>query len=318
MTGNRDRRAVLAAMLCVPGAAIVGQGVGAARGDRRRIGYSKRYALDARNELVEVPAGDLPIAGSVAADFEKFRRRQRGLEARLSSSAIERALKDDPAVDAGIYPLKVRTFTAQCEGADLDGTARQLTERLGNLRIIDKVPFMRRGNIVFGIRSQGLVDGRTGFTESLDTLFGGGIYWHGTITPTRFEYELVLFKRGRDTFVGRMTETIDLTRKLGEIDPGLYQTEVAYHLDRDSSDRGGRPAIPRRLAAYGSPDQIARVRDCYEASAAFSDAAQRGSDTLEALAGNARVACADVPGKRYYQAYEAWLRGFAYDPAVAR
>lgn len=278
------------------------------------VGYHRTYTLSDRNELVEQPVTNVPLKGSVAAELEVLRERQRNLNERLSSAEVEAEIASAPSQLAGIYPLKVVDFTCSCEGNDEDEAATQLADRLGNLRIITQVPFMRRGNVIFAIRSQGLLDPETGEVECVDALFGGGIYWRGRLTPERFDYELLMFKSGKDQFVGRMSESIDLTRKVGDIDPGLYQAEVGYHLDRESNDRQGLPTLARSLDVYGRPGEMDQIVACYAASAAFGVAVKSDTADLPALAAAARIACTAVPGKRYYQAYEAWLHGLGYDP----
>ncbi len=277
------------------------------------IGYHKTYRLSADNSLVEEPASDVPPAGSIAALLYDLRRRQAGLDARLASRHAVGEMRNAPPSLAGIYPLKVKRFTCSCECGDEDGMCEQLTDRLGNLKVITEVPFMRRGNMVFAIRSQGLVDPATGRTESVDALFGGGILWEGSLDDRAYDYDLLMFRSGKDRCVGRMTETIDLTRKLSDIDPGLYQAEIAYHLQTESNDAYGRPTLGRVLGDYAPADAVDQVAACYAASAAFGAAAASGSSNLPELAEVARRACTATPGKRYYQAYEAFLRGILYD-----
>ena len=227
---------------------------------------------------------------------------------------VREAFRDLPPAQAGIYPLKVAQFTCSCEHDDADGMCAQLADRLGNLRLITEVPFMRRGNVVFAIRSHGLVDPATGRAESVDALFGGGIYWIGTLDERSYDYDLLMFRSGKDQCVGRMTEAIDLSRKLADIDPGLYQAEIAFHLQTESNDANGQPTLSRTLADYGSPAEIAQVAACYAASTAFGTAAAAGApEGLEQLAEAARTACVAIPAKRYYQGYEAFLRGIRYD-----
>ncbi len=278
------------------------------------VGYHRTYTLSGGNRLVEEKPASIPAEGSVREELERLRARQQLVNRELDSPRVERVVAETPAEQAGIYPLKVTRFTCSCEGDDEDGVAELLTRRLDNLRVITEVPFMRKGDVVFAIRSQGLLNPHTGHVRSVDALFNGGIFWEGEVDGNTFNYDLFMFRSGRDSFVGRMTESIDLTRKLGDIDPEIYQTEVAFHLDRESNDSEGKPTLSRRLDAYGSPDQIERVARCYGASARFGSAVQGNGGDLRGLAADARNACAVVPGKRYYQAYEAFLQGIIYDP----
>ncbi len=282
--------------------------------DSRFVGYHKAYRLTEDNDLVEYEPAQVPRAGTVARQLATLREQQADLNRRLSSAAILAELESNAPVQAGVYPLTVTEFTCSCEGDDEDGTAAQLTSRLGNLKVITEVPFMRKGNIVFAIRSQGLVDPVSGAAESVDALFQGGIYWRGTVSEERYDYSLMMFRSGKDQFVGEMTESINLTRKLGDINPDIYQAEVAYHLSRESDDASGRPTLSRSLADYASAADLDEVEHCYIASAAFSQAVGQGRDDLPQLAEAARTACAAVPGKRYYQAYDAYLEGFRYSP----
>lgn len=332
MTGTFDRRVFLAAAVAAaPLTASIAKGrVGGVRasgdplrtaGDGpspgERVGYHRRYSLSPTHELVEIDAGEAPAKGSLQTEFDALRRRHGILNEKLSSPTTEMQIRRSSPESAGIYPLRVTSFTCSCEGRDEDGAAAQLTERLGNLRIITQVPFMRKGNVVFAIRSQGLVNPRTGAFESVDSLFNGGIYWRGRLTGQRLDYELLVFRRGKDTFIGRMSESLDLSRKVGDIDPALYQAEVGYHLDRESNDSAGRPTLTRPLELYGSSARIEQVTSCYRASAAFGAAAKSGQGDLMALARDARNACVAIPAKRSYQAYDAWLYGIGYDPTTA-
>lgn len=278
------------------------------------IGYHKTYRLSADNSLVEEPTSDHPAAGSIGALLDELRRRQAALNARLTSREIIEEMRHAPPILAGIYPLKVTRFTCSCECGDEDGMCEQLTDRLGNLKVITEVPFMRRGNIIFAIRSQGLIDPATGGAESLDALFNGGILWEGTLDERAYDYDLLMFRSGRDRCVGRMSESVDLTRKLSDIDPGLYQSEIAYHLQTESNDAQGVPTLGRNVGDYGSAAEMEQVAACYAAAAAFSAAASSNNGMLDELADVARLACTSVPGKRYYQAYEAFLRGIGYHP----
>lgn len=272
------------------------------------VRYHRTYRLAPDNTLVEYQPEFVPQAGSVARELAGLCAAHTRLDTRLRTAEVRAQVREQPPLQAGVYPLTVTHFSVSCEHDDLDGAAELITSRLDNLRIIREVPFMRRGEVVFAIRSQGLLDPATSRAESVDALFGGGIYWRGTLTAQRYDYELLFFHSGADQCVGRMTESIDLTRKLGDLDPGLYQTEVAYHLDRESDN-----ALPRDLRDYGSPDEIAQVHACYAASAEFAAAAARREE-LAPLAEHARVACAAIPGKRYYQAYAAFLEGFPGTP----
>lgn len=280
------------------------------------IRYHRQFGLSADNLLVEQEPGAAPAMGSVARELEELQLRQHALNARLTAIDAGRELSAAPT-QAGVYPLKVTSFTCRCEGHDEDGAAELLIRRLGNLQVITEVPFMRKGNIVFAIRAQGLVDADTGRVECVDALFGGGIYWHGTLNGNRFDYELLMFRSGKDRFVGRMSESIDLSKKVGDIDPEMFQAEVAYHLHHESNDSRGNPTLARGLADYANEERLTQVAACYGASARFATAVETGRDDLHHLAENARSACVMVPGKRYYQAYEAFLQGFSYDPTRA-
>jgi hypothetical protein len=277
------------------------------------VKYHKTFRLADDNTLVEEIPTSIPAAGSIAALASSLRERQQALNTRLAALDFRTGFRDSPPDQAGIYPLKVTRFTCSCEGHDEDGMAEQLTARLGNLRIITQVPFMRKGEMIFAIRSQGLVDSATGIAESVDALFGGGIFWTGKLDQNRYDYELLMFGGQKDQFVGRMTESIDLTRKLGDIDPGLYQAEVAYHFENESNDDSGKPTLSRVVSDYGSQHEIEAVRQCYGASARFGASPISGNEWRD-LAENARVACRLVPGKRYYQAYDAYMRGIRYNP----
>lgn len=276
------------------------------------IRYHRTYRLSDDMSLVEEAPASTPQAGAIAAEVAELQHRQADLNRRLQALDVARDYRDQAPSIAGIFPLSVVNFTCSCECEDDDGMCEQLTERLGNLKVITEVPFMRKGNLIFAIRSQGLVDSATGAAESVDSLFNGGIYWRGDVNEQRYDYELLMFRIGKDKCVGRMTESIDLTRKLGDIDPGMYQSEVAYHLEKESADASGQPTLGRQLDAYGSAREIEQVAQCYLNSLAFSNAVKNGSGDLPALAEAARLACIPVPGKRYYQAYEAFLQGIRY------
>ncbi|AUX38850.1 uncharacterized protein SOCE26_002300 [Sorangium cellulosum] len=213
---------------------------------------------------------------------------------------------------AGVYPLTVTRFTCTCARNDEDKMCEQITARMGNLRIIKNVPFMRKGNAVIGMRSQGLVDESTGKTDTVDALFNGGIYWTGKLTDETYEYTLHLFKSEKDQCVAELEEKYDFAHKVREVDPGMYECEGAYHFQNESNGPPGKPTLPRTLSKYCSPQEEAQVTECYTAAAAFNTAPS-DSQNLPALAETARKACISVPAKRLYQEYDAFMKGIRYN-----
>ncbi|HEX8538757.1 MAG TPA: hypothetical protein VF664_14905, partial [Cystobacter sp.] len=123
---------------------------------------------------------------------------------------------------------------------------------------------------------------------------------------------LRVFKSGKDQCIGKLEEGLDLHQKVKDIDPGMYQCEVAYHFQKESTDETGQPTLPRELSDYCTPEQERQVTDCYTASAAF--AATSDPAELPTRADKARQECQPVPAKRYYQAYDALLKGIRYEP----
>ena len=279
-----------------------------------QIGYHKSYVLNEANDLVEVTPQSIPRAGSILEEIARLKARHSDLNSRIRTVDAGGALRQLAASQVGVYPLKVVSFSCSCECEDQDGMCEQLTGRLGNLKVITEVPFMRKGNMIFAIRSQGLVDPVSGAAESVDSLFNGGIYWIGSLDATKYDYELIMFRSSKDNCIGRMTESIDLTRKLSDIDPSIYQSEVGYHLQNESADSIGRPTLERNLDDYGSIEELEQVAQCYISSSAFAAAVKEGKADLLDLSEAARLACRPVAGKRYYQQYEAFLSGISYDP----
>lgn len=274
--------------------------------------YHKTYHFDAGRTLQAEPPSPAPAPDEVSRQVSELQAKQAELNGRLAALDYGRSYKSSLANAAGIFPLTVTRFSCTCAHNDEDKTCEGLTSRLGNLAVIRDVPFMRKGNTVMAIRSQGLVDESTGRADTVDALFNGGIYWTGRITGTAYAYNLLLFKSQKDQCVGNLEEHIDLSRPVNGIDAGLYQCEIAYHLQNESNGPDGKPTLPRDVSAYCSPAELKQVADCYAASAEFNAHAARGAPDLPALAETARALCAAIPAKRAYQEYDALLNGIRY------
>ena len=275
--------------------------------------YHRTYHFDAGRALQADPPSPAPAPDEVSRQVSELQAKQAALNGRLAALDYGRSYRSSPPDAAGVFPLTVTRFSCSCAHNDEDKICEGLTSRLGNLAVIRDVPFMRKGNTVMAIRSQGLVeeDG-SGKADTVDALFNGGIYWTGRITGTAYAYNLLLFKSQKDQCVGNLEEHIDLSRQVSGIDASLYQCEVAYHLQNESNGPDGVPTLPRDVSAYCSPAELKQVAGCYAASAEFNARAARaarGAPDLPALAETAHVLCAAVPAKRAYQEYDALLNG---------
>lgn len=274
--------------------------------------YHRTYHFNVDRVLQADPPSPAPAPDEVSRQVSELQQKQAALNGRLAALGYGRDFGSSAPDAAGVFPLTVTRFSCSCAHNDEDQTCEGLTSRLGNLAVIRNVPFMRKGNSVMAIRSQGLVENSSDKADTVDALFNGGIYWTGRITGTAYAYNLLLFKSQKDQCVGNLEERIDLSRPVSGIDAGLYQCEVAYHLQNESNGPNGTPTLPRDMSAYCSPAELKQVSDCYAASAEFSAHALRQAPDLPALAETARVLCAAVPAKRAYQEYDALLSGIRY------
>ncbi|MFY0576736.1 hypothetical protein ACN28S_22505 [Cystobacter fuscus] len=280
--------------------------------EERSQRYHQEYVFNADRTLRAEPSSSPPPPGSIARQLESLRDKRVQMNESLQALDYRGTYRERTPDTVGIFPLTVTRFTCSCEHDDADHMCEELTARLGNLRVITRVPFMRKADMVMGIRSQGLVDPAAGTSDTIDTLFNGGIYWEGHLTDQQYAIQLRMFKSGKDQCIGKLEEAIDLTQKVKDIDPGMYQCEVAYHFQKESTDAAGQPTLPRVLSDYCTPEQERQVTDCYTASAAF--AATSDPAELSTRADRAREVCQPVPAKRYYRAYDALLKGIRYEP----
>ncbi len=268
--------------------------------------HHRTYHFNADRSLREDAPTQAPPPDEVIRQVSVLQRMQVQLNQRLAALDYGQAYKARPADIAGIYPLTVTRFSCTCAHNDADQTCEGLASRLGNLKVITNVPFMRKDSTVVAIRSQGLVDEGTGRADTVDALFNRGIYWTGQLTGTAYEYNLMLLKSQKDQCVGNLEERIDLATKVGDIDADLYQCEAAFHLQMESNGSAGQPTLPQTLPAYCSPQDEKTVADCYGASAAFS--AQEASNSTGHRQVGSRSSSASQPG---YQ-----LDGAGPDPGV--
>jgi hypothetical protein len=250
--------------------------------------YHRTYHFDAGRTLQADPPSPAPAPDEVSRQVSELQAKQFVLNGRLAALDYGRDFGSSAPDVAGVFPLTVTRFSCSCAHGDEDKTCEGLTSRLGNLAVIRDVPFMRKGNSVMAIRSQGLMEGSSGKADTVDALFNGGIYWTGRITGAAYAYNLLLFKSQKDQCVGNLEERIDLSRPVSGIDASLYQCEVAYHLQNESNGPDGKPTLPRDVSAYCSPAELKQVADCYASSAEFNTHAARGAPDLPALAETAR------------------------------